>query len=660
MTPYEYKKIYESEEFKKACIEAGESWGALYQKEETVFRVWAPFADGVSVCLYRTGTDGEEGAERILRTAMEKTAGYSFTCTVSGDLDGIYYTYEVEREGKKEECTDPYARACGANGLRSMVVNLADTNPAGFAEDEKWSQKKSNTVIYELHVKDFSWQKEAGIKEEYRGRFMAFTQKGTSYRGYPTGIDYLKEMGITHVHLLPIFDYASVDETGSREAFNWGYDPENYNVPEGSYSTNPYDGHVRIRECKEMIKALHQAGIAVVMDVVYNHTYSSDNAFQVLAPFYYYRQNEDGSLSNGSACGNETASERYMTGSFIKQSVLYWAKEYHIDGFRFDLMGLHDTETMNGIRKALDEAFPNKKILLYGEPWTAAASLMAKGFYPAVKSNVNMLDKGIAIFNDNTRDAIKGSVFYGEKPGFVNGKKGLESAVASAAQAFCDGGHPFSMQSPAQSINYVSVHDNYTLWDKLVMTAGLADYQKKEEKIFRQNKLAAGIVMMCMGTPLFQAGEEFGRTKYGDENSYKSSADINCLDWKRSVEFADLAAYYRDLISLRGKIGFFTDKSMNALTHIKVIKAENDMVNLLIDNASYGRTFWKRIFISFYAGTKAARVRLPAGKWQVLADGSSAGLWKNRRLLGKIAKVEEEINIEPVSLCILGSSRQTS
>ncbi|MED9905083.1 MAG: type I pullulanase [Lachnospiraceae bacterium] len=660
MTPYEYKRIYESEAFKKESIEAGESWGALYQKDKTVFKVWAPFAESVSVCLYRTGTDGEAGAEGISRTAMEKTDTHSFSCTVPGDLDGIYYTYEVEREGTKTECTDPYARACGANGLRSMVVNLADTNPAGFAEDEKWSQKKSNTVIYELHVKDFSWQEESGIREEYRGRFMAFTQKGTSYLGHPTGIDYLKEMGITHVHLLPIFDYASVDETGSGEAFNWGYDPENYNVPEGSYATNPYDGHVRIRECKEMIKALHQAGIAVVMDVVYNHTYSSDKAFQVLAPFYYYRQNEDGSLSNGSACGNETASERYMAGSFIRQSVLYWAKEYHIDGFRFDLMGLHDTETMNSIRKMLDTAFPHKKILMYGEPWTAAASPMAEGFYPAVKNNVNMLDNGIAIFNDNTRDAIKGSVFYGEKPGFVNGRKGLEKEVASAALAFCDGGHPFSMQSPAQSINYVSVHDNYTLWDKLVITAGLDDYQKKEERILKENKLAAGIVMMCMGTPLFQAGEEFGRTKYGDENSYKSSPDINCLDWKRSVEFADLTAYYRDLISLRGKIGFFTDKSMDALAHIQIIKAEEDMVNLLIDNASYGRTLWKRIFISFYAGAEAARIELPAGKWQMLADGSSAGLWKKRRLFGKAGKVEKEINTEPVSLCILGSSEQIS
>lgn len=658
MTPYDYKRLYESEDFKKERIQAGECWGPEYGKDRTVFRVWVPAAEKVSVCFYKTGTDNEAGAEKCGETEMLRVAPSSYECTVEGDLDGVYYTYAVTRDGVVRECTDPYAKACGANGLRSMVVDLEKTNPTGWAEDKKWVQKKKNTVICELHVKDFSWQEESGVSREHRGKFLAFTEKGKTYEGHAVGIDHLKEMGITHVHLLPIFDYATVDETDSENAFNWGYDPANYNVPEGSYATNPYDGHARIKECKEMVKALHEAGIAVVMDVVYNHTYASDGAFQILAPYYYYRQNEDGSLSDGSACGNETASERYGVGSFIRQSVLYWAEEYHIDGFRFDLMGLHDTQTLNSIRTALNERFPEKPILMYGEPWTAAASPMEAGFTPAVKSNVDKLDNGIAIFNDNTRDAIKGSVFYGDQPGFVNGKKGMEKEIASAALAWCDGGHDFAPLSPAQCINYVSVHDNFTLWDKLVITAGMQEYDEKADRLLRENRLAAGIVMTCMGTPLFQAGEEFGRTKYGDENSYRSAPKVNCLDWKRRAAFDDLVEYYRGLIELRGKIGFFRDKTMSALEHIRVLKAEDDKVVLLIDNAYYGRTPWKRIWICYNAGDKNVSMQLPSGKWRVLASGSSSFLWKKEGLFHKSKKIEKETEIEALSLCILGSGTE--
>lgn len=656
MTPYDYKCLYESENFKEECVQAGENFGSFYKKEETVFRVWAPLAEKVFVCLYKTGTDKEPGAEKISETEMLRVAPSSYECAIEGDLEGTYYTYAVEREGVRSECVDPYARACGANGLRSMVVDLEKTNPAGWDEDAKWTQNRKDTVICELHVKDFSWQEDSGVREAFRGKFLAFTEKGKMLNGHAVGIDHLKEMGITHVHLLPIFDYASVDETGSDQSFNWGYDPANYNVPEGSYSTNPYDGHVRIKECKEMIKALHEAQIAVVMDVVYNHTYASDGAFQVLAPFYYYRQNEDGSLSDGSACGNETASERFRVGSFIRQSVLYWAKEYHIDGFRFDLMGLHDTKTMNSIRTALDEQLPNKAILMYGEPWTAAASPMEQGFFPAVKSNVDKLSNEIAIFNDNTRDAIKGSVFYGDHPGFVNEGKGLEKEIASAALAWCDGGHDFSPLSPAQTINYVSVHDNYTLWDKLVLTAGSSEYDEKTDRLVKENRLAAGIVFTCMGTPLFQAGEEFCRTKHGDENSYQSAPGVNQLDWKRRVQFDDMVEYYRGLITLRSKIGFFRDKEKSALSNIRVLKAKEDTVILLIQNDSYGRTAWKRIWICYHAGDKPEMMTLPDGKWKVLADGTSSFKWKKSGLFQHSEKVEKEVRIEALSLCILGSS----
>lgn len=673
----------------KECLEADEHFGAFYRPEKTVFRAWAPVADEVCVCLYHRGTDAEMWAQSGAEADGEKSAPFRcmqmqkksasvYECTIEGNLDGVFYTYRITREGSTKECVDPYAKACDANGQHGMIVDLKKTNPRGWKADAGWTQRNENTVIYELHVKDFSFAEESGISEKHRGKFLAFTEQGKTFRlekaagvtkngntcttpegrRQTTGISYLKELGITHVHLLPLFDYATVDETGDGQDFNWGYDPANYNVPEGSYSTNPYDGHVRIRECKEMIQALHRAGIGAIMDVVYNHTYASDGAFQVMAPFYYYRQNEDGSLSNGSGCGNETASERAMVGSFIRQSVLYWAEEYHIDGFRFDLMGLHDTETMNGIRKALREKFPKKSILLYGEPWTGGASPMSEGFFPAVKANVHRLDESIAIFNDSTRDTIKGSVFYGESPGFVNGRAGLEKEIVSSFLAWCDGGHDFAPQSPAQSINYVSVHDNYTLWDKLVLTAGMQAYDKKEEVLLRQNKLAAGIVLSCMGTPLFQAGEEFGRTKHGDENSYRSAPQVNCLDWKRRAEFADLVEYYRGLIALRGQIAFFRDKTMEALSHVRILQAEGGMVSLLVDNASYGRQKWKHLIFAFYAGVTDTTMALPKGQWQVLADRESSLLWKQNGLLRKKYMAEKEIRLEAVSLCILGSTAE--
>lgn len=656
MTPFEYKQFYESEDFKRICAGAGEKWGAEYRKDRTVFRVWAPLADAVSVCLYQTGTDKEEGAKYLGRTEMCREESYAFSCTMEGNLEGVYYTYAVERGKETKECTDPYAKACGANGQRSMVVDLASTNPKGWETDKKWFQKNKDTVICELHIKDFSWQKESGISRRYRGKYLAFTEKETSFEGHATGVSYLRELGITHVQFLPFFDYASVDETGEDSAFNWGYDPMNYNVPEGSYSTNPYDGHVRIRECKEMIKALHEAGIAVVMDVVYNHTYRADGAFQVLAPYYYYRQTEEGTLSDGSACGNEVASERRMAGNFIRQSVLYWAEEYHIDGFRFDLMGLHDTKTMNEIRKELDRRISHKHVLMYGEPWAAHPPAMAEGYFPAEKVNVDKLDNKIAIFNDSTRDAIKGSVFYGNSPGFVNGGKDMEKKIASAVLAWCDKGHDFLPLSPAQAINYVSVHDNDTLWDKLVKTGGRDDFHEKDSRLLKENKLAAGIVMTCMGTPLFQAGEEFGRTKGGDDNSYQSPAEINCLDWKRRVVFNDLVEYYKGLIALRARIGFFRDKSVEALSRIQVLRAEKGMVNLLIDNAPYPKALYKKIFICYYAGEEETTLLLPDGKWQVLADGNSSYRWKKKHVWERVGKVSGQMQMEPVSLCILGSN----
>lgn len=653
MTPLEYKRLYESEAFQKSCTAAGKASGVHYDKEKTVFCVFAVNAEKLEVCLYRTGTDEEAGAGACGVIEMQQVSPYIYEAVAEGDWEGVYYTYAVTRDGIRRECTDPYAKACGANGKRSMVVELTETNPAGWEQDEAFCANTADRVICELHIRDYSQQGLPGVREAYRGKYLAFTEKTGKLCGHAVGIPHWKRLGVTHVHLLPMFDYGSVDETHAEDAYNWGYDPVHYNVPEGSYATDPYDGHVRIRECKRMIQALHRAGIGVVMDVVYNHTYSADSSFQVLAPYYYYRQLEDGTLSDGSACGNETASERSGVNSFIRQSVLYWAKEYHLDGFRFDLMGLHDVQTMNQIRRDLDEAFPDKPVLLYGEPWTAAASPLKPPFYPAVKHNIDKLEDGIAIFNDNTRDAIKGSVFYGEVPGFVNGGENLESAIASAALAWCDGGHDFVPKSPAQTINYVSVHDNYTLWDKLCITAGRQDYKEPEAMLLRQNKLAAGIVFTCMGTPLFQAGEEFARTKQGEENTYCSSPDLNRLDWQRRLQFDELSEYYRGLIGLRRQIPFYRDRTAGALQQIRVLRADNGAVVLLIHQPRETGRGWKRIWICYYAGKEEAVLPLPDGSWRVLADAASAFRWKRR--IPRRNELKTEIRIEAVSLTILGS-----
>lgn len=663
MTGLDYKKIYDSEDFKETYLHEREDFGAMYSKEETVFRVWAPFAEQVEICLYHTGTEEEEGAGFIEKRFMIQIEKGLWQCTVPGDWDGTYYTYRVEKEGRVTECIDPYAKACGANGQRGMVVNLKTTNPSGWDKDANWRQMCPDTVIYELHVKDFSYHKDSGVKPEYRGKYLAFTQKGTKGakkqkrigRG-STGLDYLKSLGITHVHLLPAFDYASVDEIGLEEQFNWGYDPMNYNIPEGSYATDARRGEVRIREFKQMVQALHSAGIGVVMDVVYNHTWSAEkSSFQTLAPYYYYRQREDGELSNGSACGNETASERKMFRQYMVQSVLYWAREYHIDGFRFDLMGLHDTQTMNEIRRELDKAFPNKKILVYGEPWIADQSPMEEGFYPAVKKNVEKLDEQIGIFCDDTRDAIKGSVFLEEEPGFVNGKTGMEKAIASSVGAWCDGSEGWKPVAPSQLITYVSAHDNFTLWDKLVLTSDKkAEFREKREDILAMNRMCAGIVFTCMGTPFFQAGEEFARTKNGDENSYQSSPEINCLDWARKEEYEELVDYYRGLIGLRSQIAFYKDKSIQAVKRLHFIKMEKQVVEFTIDNGYGNGELWDMLYIVYNANGENYLTELPEGQWQTLADGEGADKWKRGFFKKAEPSVSGKVTITPKSIAVFG------
>ena len=418
----------------------GRDLGANYEKEQTTWKLWAPTAQSVQLNLYTTGSDQEEGASKIRQESMLPGEKGVWSLCLMGDYAGVYYTFEVEVAGTVRETVDPYAKAAGINGRRAMVADMPATNPQGWEKDRPVRlAQPTDAVIWEVHVKDFSWHPDSGMK--YKGKYLAFTETDTHVEGHPelkTGLAYLKELGITHVHLLPVFDYLTVNEADDQsEQYNWGYDPLNYNVPEGSYSTDPYHGEVRIRELKQLVQALHTAGIGVIFDLVYNHTFQSeDSPFQKTVPYYYYRTWPDGEMSNGSGCGNETATERPMVRRYILNSIRYWAEEYHADGFRFDLMGLYDVETMNAIRAELDTLPGGREILIYGEPWAAEPPQMRRGAVPADKAHVRMLSERIAIFNDETRDCIKGSVFDMRSTGFINGAWYQEHAVRNSLRGW--------------------------------------------------------------------------------------------------------------------------------------------------------------------------------------------------------------------------------
>ena len=636
------KYLLYNKEFDEKFRYDGKDLGAICSKEGTIFKVWSPLADRIELHLYRDGGSDEY-------TTKEMIPGEKGTWSWQSDenLHGTYYDYTVYRYGEVVRTADPYAVACGCNGVRSMVVDLRQTDPEGFSE-EKSPAYSSENIIYELHIKDFSYDRDSGVPNEFRGKYKAFTISDSNGQ-YPTCIEHLKKLGITHVHLLPMYDYGWLDEAGDDRQFNWGYDPVNYNVPEGSFSTDPYHGEVRIKECKEMIQSLHKSGIRVIMDVVYNHTYEPDSWLERMVPGYYNRRWADGTLANGSACGSDIACGKAMVDNYIADSVMYWAKEYHIDGFRFDLMGLLTVELMNRIREELDEEFGVGEKLLYGEPWRATDSPMEEGTMAALKCNVEHLDAGIALFSDDTRDVIKGHVFYEEVPGFVNGGKNLEQKLLGAVTGWCGLGiGEFNPKSCSQIINYVSAHDNFTLWDKLVLSmhggygvnneyrqgmepvSDESVYTEKHEDILEANKLAAFIYFTCQGHLFMQAGEEFGRTKFGDGNSYRSDPEINMLRWHQTLEFADLLEYYEGLISLRKKLPGLCDKSPNAFKRITEKKVWKDgVVSFLVDNRTEqsSRDDWDQLLIIYNAEDKTS-VTLPSGNWTVLADKSGTDCLK--------------------------------
>lgn len=624
---------------------SGNDLGASYSKKATTFKVWSPNAASVRVNIFEHGSDNEGDAGSIMSRAMslDKTTGV-WSVTINGDLLNKYYTYSVTHGKTTKETADVYAKACGVNGQRSMVVDLSTTNPDGWENDKHvLVQNQTDASVWEISVADFSSSESSGVSEANRGKYLAFTEEGTTVNGVQgassTCVDYLKKLGVKYVQIMPFYDFGSVDESKNiMDQYNWGYDPVNYNCPEGSYSTNPKKGEVRIKECKQMIQALHNAGIGVIMDVVYNHTYTSDSWFQRTVPNYYYRMNNDGTFSNGSGCSNDTASEHLMFRKYMIDSVTYWTSEYHIDGFRFDLMGLHDVTTMNSIRTALDNLYADgsgSRILMYGEAWDMATNC-DEGTVLASQKNLKQLSDRIGAFDDTIRDAIKGST-GGTDGAFVQeGSRRANLKTGIAGQSDTTTGWA---NVPSQCVTYASCHDNLCLYDKLVGSVYGADgkYRKRYEDLVAMNKLSAAIVITSQGIPFSLGGEEFCRSKDGDENSYASSRKENMLDWENVDLYSDVIEYYRGLYKIRDAFAAFSDSTAataNSLTYLSDVP--KGVMGYTINNTESGK--WSQMCVIFNGSDSAQNVTAK-GDWVVLADNKTAGL-RNIKNVTNSVKVE--------------------
>lgn len=624
---------------------SGNDLGASYSKKATTFKVWSPNAASVRVNIFEHGSDNEGDAGSIMSRAMslDKTTGV-WSVTINGDLLNKYYTYSVTHGKTTKETADVYAKACGVNGQRSMVVDLSTTNPDGWENDKHvLVQNQTDASVWEISVADFSSSESSGVSEANRGKYLAFTEEGTTVNGVQgassTCVDYLKKLGVKYVQIMPFYDFGSVDESKNiMDQYNWGYDPVNYNCPEGSYSSNPKKGEVRIKECKQMIQALHNAGIGVIMDVVYNHTYTSDSWLQRTVPNYYYRMNNDGTFSNGSGCSNDTASEHLMFRKYMIDSVTYWASEYHIDGFRFDLMGLHDVTTMNSIRTALDHLYEDgsgSQILMYGEAWDMATNC-DEGTVLASQKNLKQLSDRIGAFDDTIRDAIKGST-GGTDGAFVQeGSRRANLKTGIAGQSDTTTGWA---NVPSQCVTYASCHDNLCLYDKLVGSVYGADgkYRKRYEDLVAMNKLSAAIVITSQGIPFSLGGEEFCRSKDGDENSYASSRKENMLDWENVDLYSDVIEYYRGLYKIRDAFAAFSDSTAataNSLTYLSDVP--KGVMGYTINNTESGK--WSQMCVIFNGSDSAQNVTAK-GDWVVLADNKTAGL-RNIKNVTNSVKVE--------------------
>ncbi len=625
-------------------VYTGKDLGLTYTPTAATFKIWAPTATAAKLNIYKS----DLGGTAVRSITMHKGDNGVWQITLPENLKNSYYTFQVNIGNTwSEEVVDPYAKACGTNGLRAQVIDLKETNPVGWDKDKSpnfsVANKQTDALIYELHVRDASIHASSGIKN--KGKFLGLAELGTKNNtGQLTGLSHIKELGVTHIHLLPFYDYNSVDETKSAVQYNWGYDPVNYNIPEGSYSTNPSDGKVRIRELKELIKTMHSNGLRIIMDVVYNHTALTKNSnFNILVPDYYYRKRADGSFSDASSCGNETASEKAMFQKFMIESVVYWVNEYHIDGFRFDLMGIHDIQTMNMISDTLHKIKPS--IVLYGEGWTSSSSPLPED-KRALKKNAAQLN-GIAVFSDDMRDGIKGSVFNIDDRGFATGNTSNSESVKFGVVAA--GKHPqinyskvnYSKEpytsGPAGLINYADCHDNNILWDKIELSFKSASAAERT----KMHELAYAIVLTAQGASFLHAGTEFLRTKNGVENSFDKGDIVNGIDWDLKTKNIASYQFIKSLVQIRrAHPAFRMQTAQQIATNINF---ENNLptgiIAYTINGAAVGDN-WKKIWIAYNGSQTPQTLTLPKGTWKVgLSSNGSSKMGNNFTLAGSSAVI---------------------
>jgi pullulanase len=628
----EFAKLYDSPEFAAKYTYTGNDLGVTYTKASTKLRVWAPTAKAVNVVTYK---EADAPYTSGVLTKMKYDTKGTWVATLKGDQNGTVFNYRVTVNNTINEAVDPYVRATTINGARGVIVDLDTTDPKGWNSSKpKFSGKPTDAVIYELHVRDLSMDPSSGIPAKNKGKFLALTDLNTSNNGQKTGVAAIKDLGVTHVELLPIFDFATVNE--NLPTFNWGYDPQNYNVPEGSYSSDPKKPTARITELKSAIMSLHKAGLRVNMDVVYNHV-SNANTFSqnLIVPGYFFRRDDNGNLTNGSGCGNDVASERPMVRKFIVDSVKYWTTEYNLDGFRFDLMGLMDIQTINEITSALKKIDPS--ILVIGEGWNM-------GTLPADKKanqlNISKLP-GVAHFNDQIRDGIKGSVFDASDTGFATGKftakMNVLAGIVGNTDYSTDIMTKWTTTAPGQSVNYVESHDNMTLVDKI--TSSVKD--AKPGDVAQLSQLAGSIPLLAQGMPFLQAGQEFLRSKSGDSNSYKSSDLVNSLKWSTQSANASTVKFYKGLIALRKAHPAFRMETTELVRkNLKFLPSPEGTIAYSL-NGSAVKDSAAILVVVHNANTTPQSITLPkSGSWSVLVESGRAGNTVLRKLNANMVVVE--------------------
>lgn len=648
----------------------GNDLGLTFVDGTYTFKVWSPLAKEVFLNIYKTGNIKESSlVKQIPMTLLDNV----WVVEMTEDLEGFFYTYRFKHPASETEAPDLYSKAVGINGDRTAIIHLDETDPEGWEQDEHVTQKSiTDAMIWEVHVEDFSSDAASGIHPDYQGKYLGFTEENTTLYDagtFPTGLNYLNQLGVNYVHLLPIYDFANDEE--DQETYNWGYNPKNYMVPEGKYASDPHDPKTRIKELKQLIQSLHKKDIGVVMDVVYNHTYyTEDSWFQWTVPDYYYRQDENGNFSNGSGVGNEIASECTMMRKYMIDSLLYWIEEYHIDGFRFDLMGVHDTETMNEIRQAFD-AHGYEDVIIYGEPWAGGELALPEPYKPADRNHVHDYSEDIALFNAEFREAIKGHVFLAHDAAFLQGAnneetshfKNIDLIAAIMANTQMDAGeyhlpeYKTWARLPKEVVNYSSAHDNLTLYDKLVLSTEGPDHYERQSHLIAMNKINAVILFTAQGGIFIQAGEEFARTKYGNPNTYNASIAVNHLDWSRAKDNRDLMDYYREMIEIRKSYPPLRDETKRTANMIYFKRTPENVLAYLIPNVIEADSKWDSMVIAANTGKQPQSFTLPPDpdnnhqEWTILANIHEA----NAEGLGTIRG--QSIILNPREVYILAIER---